>query len=376
MLSSLKLENYRAFKHLEVSDLGRVNLFVGKNNSGKTTILEAAEMLVGKDSLESLALSAQRRDEILSIDKTQSGWGVDIRHTFHGHILKKKAAFQIQGSGNDNSLFVKCEIFLSEDIYGQSRDPTMVWMWNQPSPFLNGESTSQFVLSVNSNSSKRPKILPISKDGGIAYDWLSRETVRNLPEEKPLNFIRAEAFDNYKMRELWDEVALTDEEFQITETLRILEPKVERIAFLSDKPTQRFSSTGGIFVKIENIKDRIPLGSFGDGIKHLLGISLATIRSSGGSVMIDEIDTGLHHSVMGDMWRMLIETAKRLDVQVFATTHNLDCVRSLAFLHEQFPELGQEVRLHRVEREREYTVAYKAEEIKIAAEQNMELRGW
>lgn len=375
MLSSLKLENYRAFKHLEVSDLGRVNLFVGKNNSGKTTILEAAEMLVGKDSLESLALSAQRRDEILSIEKTQSGWGVDIRHTFHGHILKKKAAFQIQGSDNDDSLFVKCEIIPHKDIY-DSRDITTTWMWTQPSLFSNGESTSQFVLSVNSNSSERPTFLPISKDGGIAYDWLSRETVRNLPEEKPLNFIRAEAFDNYKMRELWDEIALTDEEYQITETLRILEPKVERIAFLSDKPTQRFSSTGGIFVKIENIKDRIPLGSFGDGIKHLLGISLATIRSSGGSVMIDEIDTGLHHTVMGDMWRMLIETAKRLDVQVFATTHNSDCVRSLAFLHEQFPELCREVRLHRVERERERTVVYRPEEIKIAAEQNMELRGW
>ncbi len=375
MLSSLKLENYRAFKHLEVSDLGRVNLFVGKNNSGKTTILEAAEMLVGKDSLESLALSAQRRDEILSIEKTQSGWGVDIRHTFHGHILKKKAAFQIQGSDNDDSLFVKCEIIPHKDIY-DSRDITTTWMWTQPSLFSNGESTSQFVLSVNSNSSERPTFLPISKDGGIAYDWLSRETVRNLPEEKPLNFIRAEAFDNYKMRELWDEIALTDEEYQITETLRILEPKVERIAFLSDKPTQRFSSTGGIFVKIENIKDRIPLGSFGDGIKHLLGISLATIRSSGGYVMIDEIDTGLHHTVMGDMWRMLIETAKRLDVQVFATTHNSDCVRSLAFLHEQFPELCREVRLHRVERERERTVVYRPEEIKIAAEQNMELRGW
>ena len=118
------------------------------------------------------------------------------------------------------------------------------------------------------------------------------------------------------------------------------------------------------------------MGSFGDGIKHLLGISLATIRSSGGYVMIDEIDTGLHHTVMGDMWRMLIETAKRLDVQVFATTHNLDCVRSLAFLHEQSPELCREVRLHRVERERERTVAYRPEEIKIAAEQNMELRGW
>ncbi len=91
--------------------------------------------------------------------------------------------------------------------------------------------------------------------------------------------------------------------------------------------------------------------------------------------MIDEIDTGLHHSVMSDMWRVLIETAERLDVQVFATTHSLDCVRSLAWLANTQPDLCRGVRMHRVDSERSKTVVYGPEEISIAAEQHVEMRG-
>jgi len=91
--------------------------------------------------------------------------------------------------------------------------------------------------------------------------------------------------------------------------------------------------------------------------------------------MVDEIDTGLHHTVMTDMWRVLIKTAKRLNVQVFATTHSLDCVRSLAWLHEQEPDICQDARLHRVDIDYDKTTVYSAEEIAIAAKHHMEIRG-
>ncbi len=54
------------------------------------------------------------------------------------------------------------------------------------------------------------------------------------------------------------------------------------------------------------------------------------VTSAGGCLFVDEIDTGLHYSVMAKMWHLLIETARRLDVQVFASTHSLDCLQALA----------------------------------------------
>ena len=72
------------------------------------------------------------------------------------------------------------------------------------------------------------------------------------------------------------------------------------------------------------------------------------------------------------MWRVLIATAERLDVQVFATTHSLDCVRSLAWLAYSEPELCKSVRMHRVDSERSKSVVYSPDEISVAAEQHVE----
>ncbi|MGI4791361.1 MAG: AAA family ATPase, partial [Janthinobacterium lividum] len=41
VLDSLEIKNFRAFKHLRIEKLGRVNLIVGKNNVGKSSVLEA-----------------------------------------------------------------------------------------------------------------------------------------------------------------------------------------------------------------------------------------------------------------------------------------------------------------------------------------------
>ena len=207
-------------------------------------------------------------------------------------------------------------------------------------------------------------------DGGLSTRSLRENIVKEPADNKPACFIRTEDFDNLKMGDLWDAIALTDEEPKVIQALKIIEPKIDRIAFLS-----RFDNMSGVFVRLEDLNDRVPLGSLGDGVRHLLIISLAVIRSIGGAVMIDEIDTGLHHTVMTDMWRMLIKTAKRLNVQVFATTHSLDCVRSLAWLHEQEPDICQGVRLHRVDIEYDKTTVYSPQEIALAAKHHAEIRG-
>lgn len=179
--------------------------------------------------------------------------------------------------------------------------------------------------------------------------------------------------DNWEMSLLWDEVALTSEETQVVEVLRIVEPALERIAFLS-RERYRDRPFGGIIVKLEGMNNRLPLGSLGDGAKLLLGLSLAIIQSAEGCAMIDEIDTGIHYSVMPKMWEMVIQTAERLNVQVFATTHSQDCVEGFATLHREKPQLCKHVRVHRIDRDLEKAVTYSAPEIAIAEEHQIEVR--
>jgi hypothetical protein len=74
------------------------------------------------------------------------------------------------------------------------------------------------------------------------------------------------------------------------------------------------------------------------------------------------------------MWRLIIETARRLEIQVFATTHSLDCLRALAWIYADNAEFGSDILLHRIEKSRPTTTLYTADEILTAVEHEMEIR--
>jgi predicted ATP-dependent endonuclease of OLD family len=106
----------------------------------------------------------------------------------------------------------------------------------------------------------------------------------------------------------------------------------------------------------------------------MLALALALAKTQNGILLVDEIDTRLHYSVMGDMWRLVAETARRYNIQVFATTHSFDCVRGLDWLCRKYPELGAEVSIQKIEPELPMAVALDAEQIKISVEQDIEVR--
>ena len=109
-------------------------------------------------------------------------------------------------------------------------------------------------------------------------------------------------------------------------------------------------------------------------MRRLLALALSLVRTKGGILLIDEIDTGLHYSIMGDLWLFIIQAAQRYGVQVFATTHSWDCVRGLAWLCDNYPDLGAEVSLQKIEPRLAESVAHDAEQILIAADLGIEVR--
>lgn len=65
-LRSLELEGFRGFKEFSMPQLGVVNLLLGKNNSGKSSVLEAVELLLAQGSAGPLWMALSRRGELLS----------------------------------------------------------------------------------------------------------------------------------------------------------------------------------------------------------------------------------------------------------------------------------------------------------------------
>ena len=106
----------------------------------------------------------------------------------------------------------------------------------------------------------------------------------------------------------------------------------------------------------------------------MFAVALALAKSSGGFLLIDEAENGIHHSIQPKFWNMVLQTAQRNNVQVIATTHSWDCVKGFAQAANELEDV--EGILYRIQRNinRLRAVPYPEDQLAIAAEHGIEVR--
>ena len=109
-------------------------------------------------------------------------------------------------------------------------------------------------------------------------------------------------------------------------------------------------------------------------MQRLLTLAILLTTVKGGILLVDEIDTGLHYSVLADMWKLVIATAIKNDIQVFATTHSLDCLRGLNEACERNPEFASEVSTQTIDRNLDVAIAGDATDLRSALDLGIEVR--
>ncbi len=194
---------------------------------------------------------------------------------------------------------------------------------------------------------------------------------KNIYESKSSQLIHLSSSSMNTVITQFNQIVLTPQEDILYEALRTIEPGIERIAPVAAQG-YRGARNGRFVVSIN--KQRVPIGSMGYGIWRMLGITLAMVNIPGGTLLIDEIDTGLHFSVMVDLWKLICKTAEKLDIQVFATTHNSDCWKSLAEVANSDDIASDDITIHRIERGKKISVVFNEREMAIAAERDIEVR--
>lgn len=361
MIQTLKITGFRCFQSLEVRNLTRVNLFVGQNNCGKTSLLEAVYTLVRRGDPLALASFMLRRQETCRRGDGSSH-ELDIRRLFVGHTIEEGATLLLESTLPDrrqeDTRFVIGRMDPeSTDQFGRSRkavfpnDPLFLRIESQRDP----AAPWQRVISINSR-------------GGI--DTRTTSLPDRVREQlSPAVFVSSDDAAAAATALLWSEIALTENERRVEDCLRVIEPDLLRIAFVTDWTTEP-----GIFrVKLASEPQPIPLGSMGGGMARLLALAVALVRSQNGYLLVDEIDTGLHHSILEDVWKFVLDVAEKLNIQVYATTHSLDCVRGLARICA--PLSGEErISMHRIERGKPQSIHYTERQIVIAATEGIETR--
>ncbi len=367
MISSLQIKGYRGFSALEMSGLERVNLLVGKNNSGKTSALEAIFLLISRGDPSALWQVLWRRGERLttSADRVRDrAPDLDVSHLFTGHALHLGSTFNLSAKNQNAERYLNftlSEIKSEKDATSTNKRERLT-------------IPSRLGLEVKGFPPPPIEMLPLSQAGGLDSDVLQspRRLRREVANELSTQYITADSLDSSDLVSLWDKVALTPNEDRVMRALRFLDLDVERIA--PQVGGQFYYSRGGFIVKLAGFDHPVPIGSMGDGMWRMMAMAIAIAHCKDGVLLIDEIDTGLHYTVMANMWRLIFGAAKELNVQVFASTHSSDCIRSLAELCYLETDVADNVTLQRIERDKENAVAYTAEEIEIAAERRVEVR--
>jgi AAA15 family ATPase/GTPase len=354
MLRDLTIKNYRCFEDFQIDGLERVNLFVGNNNSGKTSLLEAIYLLVSQGKNGSLIEVLAARGEVIETRLTTENvlrsrvlspksnlltHVEPIDHIFYDHKLSPGHNIEIISDNKD------CEVIENLTI-GYEDYCLYIDSWINEDENLEKQKFNLFknnTLPLNSYSLMKDK---------DKYIYLSdkKEKIE-------------------QMMLIWNDVYMTDKEKKVVQALQILEPKIEQIGFLKHKDRSVAR------LKIIGNDKPIPISSMGEGIYRILNLSMSLIKAENGVLLIDEIETGLHYEAQTDMWRLILATAKELNVQVFATTHSWDCIaayqEALAQVEDQ--SMGRLFRL-----DSKYgklrAVEYDAEDLAIAIRKGIEVR--
>lgn len=364
LYSSLKITGYRGLDSFSMEGLGRINLLVGTNNSGKTSILECIEFLRSAGNPHVFSSIVGRRGEWGYTTDDSRPPPIDISHLFANHDLRCKVV--IEADRADHASFHDWNDKVTFGVQHPRNDGS------NPEQRDLLEDDEQLVLTVDWSNT------PDSFNTGLSSEGLMSmpRRVFQLPNgsARAVQFIRASGMTALDTIRLFDDIVLTDNEEHVTEALRIIEPTIERIASVGvERRVYLREGPGGVFLKLSNIAQRIPIGSTGDGMWRMLGLALALANAKGGVLLVDEIDTGLHYSVMENMWRMVSERATALTVQVFATTHSRDCYESLAAILRPGSS-PSDVTIQRIDPRRRQAVRFSNDDIVAAAERGIEVR--
>ena len=341
MYRSFTIKNFRCFDELTVEGMGRINLIAGKNNVGKTALLEALWVHHGAVN-PNLGLMA---DAFRGLH--QNALENFLGNLFHG--FDRGLTIELAGKGD----------------WGDS--PRWLKMWFEDSP------TVQFPISgleSNHPDSKQNSLLVIDPDKVVVMDYscepegkiitkgrlVKRLTERDVVEmtyEKgqplqgrpPAAFLYArrpgivgEDINRYSRLEI------NGQEDGVLRILQEIEPSLKRLSVIStdEKVTSIYADIG--------LGRLLPVQLMGEGMSRIFSLALAIASCPGGIVLIDEIENGLHYTVMEKVWRAIGAFARYYDVQLFATTHSRECVY---YAHRAFEaDEEEEMRFFRIDRAR------------------------
>ena len=308
----IEINGLRGIKKLTVSDLSKINLIVGDNNSGKTTFLEAIQLLFAESQLSSVKNVINQRTVLNLHDNS---FYTSFIKMFNVEQDNKLLDFDIYAESNKGQIVFEMKgrekVVSGDDALQISTMSSRQKATYKKSSAILPETVKVFSGSIISQNGKKPiekeiqftsldttvtgpvikkKVYYIPSFGHLRFDLL--QNIVDNPEYKKLAISILKQFDD----------SIVD----------ICYTKADDGSFLESVITEN----GAI----------MPFSVYGDGIKKILYIMNKLFEASDSILLIDEIETGLHKKYYDSLFPVVFALAKKLNVQLFIATHSMEAI--------------------------------------------------
>ena len=322
---NIEIKNFRGIDHLEVDDFSRVNVFLGQNSSGKSSVLECLLLMMGMSNPD-------LPQTINSIRSRSFSSFADLGYLFHNYDLKVKPEIAAE-------LFDATKRYLSFDLTYVFDEKSQVGSQNGQIPtsetktFLN---TLKMLFDVETGQQKNSYecSLAVNQQGLIS----NKKLAEGYLEKNSVAFLSSDLAAGNPANDLV-ELAKRRLKDTVTERLKHFDSRITTLEILNNVA----------YIGLEGIDQLLTVNMQGDGLRRYLNIVAASANPMNNILLIDEIENGLHYSAYKKLWEAIFALATTTNKQVFVTTHSKETLYYLNEMLQEKTDYQQDFRLYTIE---------------------------
>lgn len=313
-IKSIEINQFRGIQKLTVSDFSDINLIVGDNNSGKTTFLEAIQLLFAKSQLSSIKNVIDQR----TVLNPNNSFYASFIKMFNIKQNKEQLEFDIFAHSNNGTIEFElkgCERSISggDAIQLSTLSASQKAKYKRPSAYI-PESVKVFTGSIITQMGNKPiekEICCTSLDNGISGPIVKKE-VHYIPS---FGHLRYDLLQNIVDKPEYKKLAI--------DILRQFDDSIGDICYTK--------ADDGTYLETIITKSGVnmPFSVYDDGIKKIMYILNKLFDATDSILLIDEIETGLHKKYYGILFPVVFALANKLNVQLFIATHSIEAIDAI-----------------------------------------------
>lgn len=353
---NIKIDNFRGIQHLEIDDFSRVNVLLGQNSSGKSSILECLVLAMGMsnpDLPQTInSIRARNYSSFADLEYMFSNFDVNVKPEISAELF----------DGTRRNLKLSMTYVFDEKSHVDSQQSNGQIPTSETKNFFN-TLKMDFEIETNQQKSSYECSITVNQMGvptkkKIAEDYLEKNSVAFLPADlsagNPANALV--------------EVAKQKKKDLVAALLNKFDHRINTVEILNNVA----------YIGLEGIDQLLTVNMMGDGLRRYLNIVVAAANPQSNIILVDEIDNGLHYSAYKKLWEAIFALATDTNKQVFITTHSKETLYRLNEMLEEHPDYQQAFRLYTIAntlKKGHQAYKYTFEGLQGACENDVEIRG-